>query len=139
MIVVYYGQDDVGQYGKDVQGNVWVPFSLMGEDAMYACAECGAPLASGWARGMVGEQTYYCATHITYQPCPIIHVKHYARDGYYIVEHEDALYADTFGISEKFYDHEYYPLYVKEQESGLYILERELILPPRDVNKGFGG
>jgi hypothetical protein len=54
--------DTVGCYGYDAAGNPWATFQRLGADTI--CTECGREISSGWARGMLGEQEYFCSEHV---------------------------------------------------------------------------
>lgn len=52
----------VGCYATDAQGQPWATFQAIGHT--YACQNCGAQIDRGWARGRLGEETYYCSKHV---------------------------------------------------------------------------
>jgi len=63
---VYWNTRAVGCFGTDDNSNPWATFQHMG-NGFVTCQECGKEIASGWSRGMLGEEEHFCSSHIRTQ------------------------------------------------------------------------
>lgn len=52
----------VGIYGHDDAGQPWASFTIV--DGTAQCAVCGAEIARGWMRGVVGTNFHVCVEHV---------------------------------------------------------------------------
>jgi hypothetical protein len=55
-------RDTPGCYANDNDGNPWATFETIHH--RVPCDVCGKNITGGWARGMVGDETYFCSEHI---------------------------------------------------------------------------
>jgi hypothetical protein len=54
-----------GLYGRDIEGQPWATFQLMGNRMPYMCDICGASIYAGWERGKWSEEDMYiCSSHV---------------------------------------------------------------------------
>jgi len=56
-----YPTNHTGKYARDEEGNPWAIFTTAG---WVTCAQCGKHITSGWVKGKLGKETFYCSEHV---------------------------------------------------------------------------